>query len=54
MNQDRPRTAPKAELDDSRIETVHGDSHDPGENDENELIAEELADEDSGDALRPQ
>ena len=54
MNQDRPRTAPESELDDNRIETVRGDSHGHGEVDENDLTAESLADEDSGDGLRPQ
>jgi hypothetical protein len=53
MNQGRPRTAPAFELDDDRLETVRADSHYPGEEDENALTAEALADEDSGDGLRP-
>ena len=53
MNQDRPRTTAESELDDNRIETVRGDSHNPVETDENDLTADSLADEDSGDGLRP-
>ena len=54
MNQNTPRTKPESEVDDTRIETVRGDAHNPGEEDQNDLTAEELADSDSGDALRPQ
>jgi len=53
MNQDRPRTAAESELDDNRIETVRDDSHNPVEIDGNDLTADSLADEDSGDGLRP-
>jgi len=53
MNQHPPRTKPASELDDNRLETVRGDSHDPGEDDQNDLTVEALADADSGDGLRP-
>gem|GEM_PF-1481531 len=54
MNQDPPRTKPETELDSNRLETVRGDAHDPGEEDQNDLTAESLADADSGDGLRPE
>lgn len=53
MSTSGPRTKPESELDDNRLETVRDDAHNPGEEDLNNLAVEDVADSDSGDALRP-